>query len=118
MDQEAYVLDPAHRAVVFKEIREVCEHRAWMLLAAPVRTNHVHVVVDSDAAPEKVMNDLKVYASRRLNDLGLDDAGGRKRWARYGSTRWLWDDRSVQEAIRYVTEGQGEPMERCEAELP
>jgi REP element-mobilizing transposase RayT len=53
-----------------------------MLLAAHVRTNHIHVVVEADLRPERVMNDLKPYASRYLNQLGLDEPA-RKSW-------WLW----------------------------
>jgi hypothetical protein len=55
-----------------------------------------------------VMNTFKAYASRSLNHLGSDDPD-RKRWARHGSTRWLWKE--VQAAIQYVVSGQGEPME-------
>jgi hypothetical protein len=44
-----------------------------------------------------------------LNRLGRDGSD-RKRWARHGSTRWLWKDQDVQDAIRYVVEEQGEPM--------
>jgi REP element-mobilizing transposase RayT len=33
-------------------------------LAAHARTNHVHIVVDADVPPERIMNDLKSYASR------------------------------------------------------
>ena len=55
------------------------------------------------------MNTFKVYASRRLNRLGLDDPA-RKRWARHGSTRWLWETGHVSAAIQYVVEEQGEPM--------
>jgi hypothetical protein len=32
------------------------------------------------------------------------------RWARHGSTRWLWKDEDVRQALRYVIEEQGEPM--------
>jgi hypothetical protein len=88
----------------------VCFDRGWSLWAAHVRTNHVHVVVEADVRPEKVMNAFKSYASRGLNRLEID-GGDRKRWARHGSTRWLWKDEDVQEAIRYVVSGQGEPME-------
>ena len=55
------------------------------------------------------MNDLKSYASRCLNRLGLDEPT-RKRWARHGSTRWLWKPESVSAAIRYVVAEQGDPM--------
>jgi hypothetical protein len=78
-------------------------------LAAHVRTNHVHVAVEAEVQPEKVMNNFKSCAGRSLNRL-LHDGADRKRWARHGSTRWLWKDRDVREAIRYVVEEQGEPM--------
>ncbi len=90
--------------------------RDWSLLAAHVRTSHVHVVVDADTRPERVMNDLKSYASRCLNRMGQDDAG-RKRWARHGSTRWLWSRQNVAAAIRYVVDEQGDPMAVFQAEV-
>ena len=55
------------------------------------------------------MNDLKSYTSRCLNHTGLDEPG-RKRWARHGSTRWLWEAAHVSAAIRYVVDQQGEAM--------
>jgi len=55
------------------------------------------------------MNDLKSYASRCLNRARLDDRT-RKRWARHGSTRWLWTPGNISAAIRYVIDGQGEAM--------
>jgi hypothetical protein len=64
-----------------------------------------------------IMNAFKSYTSLGLNRLGVDEPN-RKRWARHGSTRWLWQDRDVQEAIRYVVSDQGEPMEVYLAELP
>ena len=69
----------------------------------------MHVIVEAEVPPEKVMNDFKAYASRALNQLGRDEPGPR-RWARHGSTRWLWKDQDVREAIRYVVEEQGEAM--------
>jgi hypothetical protein len=55
------------------------------------------------------MNDLKAYASRYLNQTGCDEPD-RKRWAKHGSTRWLWKPENVASAIRYVVDEQGEPM--------
>lgn len=109
MKQAAYSLDRDGRAVVLAALREVCSHRGWNLLAAHIRTNHVHAVVESEVRPEKVMNDFKSYASRGLRRLGRDGPD-RKYWARHGSTRWLWMDGDVREAVRYVVEGQGEEM--------
>jgi REP element-mobilizing transposase RayT len=108
MTQTPYVLDELSRAAVLEAIQEACQHRSWRLLAAHVRTTHVHVIVDAEAKPEKVLNDLKSYATRRLN--AIANESGRKRWARHGSTRWLWKDQDVREAIRYIVENQGKPM--------
>ena len=109
MDQPPYAMDNESRAMVLQALAEVCSHRGWNLLAAHVRSNHVHVIVEAEVPPEKVMNDFKAYASRALNRLE-GEKPGRRRWARHGSTRWLWKDQDVREAIRYVVEEQGEPM--------
>lgn len=108
MVQRPYLLDERSRTTVIRAIQEVCAHRRCTLLAAHVRTNHVHVVVESEAKPERVMNDFKSYASRRLNVLEGDPA--RRRWAHHGSTRWLWKDQDVRDAIRYMADEQGDPM--------
>ena len=109
MDQPPYSLDRSRREAVLFALLARCTDRQWRLLAVHVRTNHVHLVVEADARPERIMNDLKSYASRCLNGLGLDEVH-RKRWARHGSTRWLWNPQSVSAAIRYVVDDQGEPM--------
>jgi REP element-mobilizing transposase RayT len=109
MDQPSYALDGDRRTAALQAIQEVCSHRGWSLMAAHVRSTHVHAVVEANARPEKVMNGLKSYASRALNRLGKDEIG-RKRWARHGSTHWLWNRKEVSAAIRYVVEGQGDPM--------
>ena len=72
-------------------------------------TCHVHAIVEAEAPPERIMNEFKSYASRELNRL---TTGGseRKRWARHGSTRWLWKDEDVKRALQYVVDELGEPM--------
>ena len=109
MNQAAYVLDEIRRGAVLNAIQQVCAYRAWILLAAHVRTNHVHVVVEADPLPEKVMNDFKTYASRGLNKMKID-LPDRKRWSRHGSTRYLWNPLQIAAAMHYVTAEQGEPM--------
>jgi REP element-mobilizing transposase RayT len=110
MGVAAFCMDDAvQRATVLASIRQVCEQRGWWLFAAHVRVNHVHVVVQAGDPPEKVMNDFKVYASRRLNLIELD-ASPRKRWARHGSTRYIWTQEQLDRAIHYVLHEQGEPM--------
>ncbi len=111
MDQPPYSLDEPRREVLLAAIRQDCEYRGWTLHAVHVRSNHVHVVLTADATPERVMNDLKSYGSRRLNEAGFDTKE-RKRWTRHGSTRYLWKEDAVWEACDYVLNRQGSPMSR------
>ena len=101
MDQQPYAMDAIRRDTVLASLRARCAANGWNLWAAHVRTNHVHLVVQAETRPERVMNDLKSFASRCLNRQGLDEAS-RKRWARHGSTRWLWRQETVSAAVRYV----------------
>jgi REP element-mobilizing transposase RayT len=102
-------MDADRRHIVLEAMREVSQYKQWRLLAAQVRANHVHTVVDADAAPELVMNVFKAYASRALN-LSYPRERGRIRWTRHGSTRHLWSWDTIDAAMRYVLEKQGEPM--------
>lgn len=115
MLQEPYVLGEQSRVLVVAAMRNHCVRRGWDLLAAHVRSNHVHAVVEAEVRPERIMNEFKAYASRELNRVGRDGPN-RRRWARHGSTRWLWKDQDVRNAVRYVVEEQGEPMAMFVAE--
>ena len=112
MNQPPYELDRDRRSAVLAALQEVCSHRGWSLLAAHVRTNHVHVIVEGEAPPERMMNDFKAYASRCLNRLNPEE-GDRKRWA-----RWLWKREQVSAALQYVVDEPGEPMAVFEAVVP
>ena len=109
MLQDPYVLDETGRAVVLAAIQKHCAYRGWNLLAAHVRSNHVHAIVEAETPPERILNEFKSYASRELNRLNRDRPE-RKRWARHGSTRWLWSDEDAGQALQYVIHEQGEPM--------
>jgi REP element-mobilizing transposase RayT len=102
-------LDALQRALVLAAIEEACNHRGWQLEAAHVRLEHVHSVVSAETIPEFVMNTFKSYSSRKLNEADFD-RGRKRRWTRHGSTKYLWTAESVEAAIEYVLEKQGEPM--------
>ena len=76
MNQAPYEMDSDSRVIVLRTLAEVCSHRGWNLLAAHVRTNHVHVIVEAEVQPEKVMTDFKAYASRALNRLDGNEPAG------------------------------------------
>jgi REP element-mobilizing transposase RayT len=116
MDQAPYNLDQIRRDAVLEAIQEVCGQRGWSLLAAHVRSSHVHTVVQTEIPPERVMIDFKAYASRRLNRMRLDEPD-RKRWARHGSTRFLWKPQHVWAAIQYVIDEQGDAMSVFESPI-
>ena len=63
MNQPSYLLDSPRRKLTLEALVEVCSRRSWSLMAAHVRANHVHIVVEANAMPETVMRDLKAYAS-------------------------------------------------------
>jgi REP element-mobilizing transposase RayT len=72
MDQPPYSMDPKRRKAVLEALLDSCSYRNWNVLAAHVRSSHAHIVVESEAPPERIMNDLKSYARRHLNRMGLD----------------------------------------------
>ena len=72
LKQEPVTITPAMRSVIEAAIADVCQHREWTLLALNVRLEHVHaVVVAEGVAPERVVNDVKAYATRRMREQGL-----------------------------------------------
>jgi hypothetical protein len=74
-----------------------------------VRSNHVHLVSSADVAPERILAAVKAYSAMALHRRGLVQPG-QKPWARQGSTRHLWSERGLEDACRYVLEGQGAPL--------
>ena len=99
------VLTAEAREVVARTIREVCEFRAWELLALNVLSLHAHAVVDAEAPPEQVLSTLKAWATRRLREAGLFDKDTAV-WSNHGSTRYLWQEEQVKRACEYALNEQ------------
>ena len=112
----AYRLDPPAQKAVKKGIRHGCARRNWKFHAAHIRHTHAHVVLSASSDPEPILNALKSYASQSLNRCGIDK-GRTKRWARHGSTVYLWTEEELARVIRYVLELQGAPTEVFDASL-
>ena len=109
MPETPYLLDEPRRKIVLKAIEEVCVCRKWALLAAHVRSNHVHLVIHALTQPEQIMSTIKAYASRHLNKAKLDKERV-NRWTRHGSTQYLWQETNVEATIHYVVDEQGSAM--------
>ena len=117
MTEASFFLDQPRRRIVLATLQEVSRHRGWQLLAAHVRCNHIHLVVQGPADPDKMLDDYKAYCTRRLKEAAFD-LERRKRWTEGGSTRFLWRIEDIESAICYVVDGQGDPMEVFDSRLP
>jgi REP element-mobilizing transposase RayT len=107
--QETAWLDASQAQAVVRQFRETCAQRGWTLLAVAVMPNHFHAVVAFEGYQpvERMLADLKAYASRALSE----QAGAkRKWWTSGGSKRMLGDDRAVAAAIHYVLRKQPCPL--------
>ncbi len=102
MTDEPYLLDLPRAKIVLTAIQEVCRFRNRDLIAAHVRSNHVHLIVDGLQEPDRAIAQFKAYATRALS--------AKKVWASGGSTRALPDGKAISQAIQYVTDQQGETM--------
>jgi hypothetical protein len=109
-------LDVGQRRIVEDTIAAHCRIRGWQLLAVAARTQHVHVVVTAPGRhPDEVMDQLKAWCTRKLKEhvrRSVGDGGRQNWWTQRGSKRWLNDTESLESAVRYVLEGQGEPTPR------
>ena len=109
LKSQPFLLGPREREVVEAAIKETCRYREYLLHAQHVRTNHAHVVVENSDTPERIINAFKANATRALRSarlLGQSD----KAWSRHGSTKYLWTDAEVTNAIDYVLYSQGDEL--------
>ncbi|HSQ25266.1 MAG TPA: transposase [Pyrinomonadaceae bacterium] len=102
-------LNKSQRAIIEQAIREVCEHRRYLLRAINARSNHVHAVASALSAPEPILDAFKSYSTRALRRNRLLDQNI-KPWSRHGSTIYLWKEKDVAKAIEYVMLGQDYPF--------
>ena len=110
MTGESVTLDAGQRAVAEKVIRETCGIRGWHLYAINVRTNHIHAVVAIGAKkPETALNAFKANATREMRQNGCWQ-NEKSPWADKGSEKYLWNEKSVAQAIDYVINGQGDDL--------
>ena len=103
------MLRERERRIVKSAIKEVCSTRGYGLFARNVRTNHAHVVVSNSGKLERMMDSFKAYSTKSLRAAGLI-AEDRKPWSRHGSTRYLWTDEHIAQAVEYGVNGQGDEL--------
>ncbi len=110
LKSEPVNLKAAERELVELAIREVCDYRNWLLRAINIRINHVHTVVSiGDASPSKALNSFKAYSTRKLRENNLWKFE-HSPWSGLGSKRHLWNEESIEKAVDYVINGQGDEL--------
>jgi len=90
-----------------------------MSLSAGSRLGHYEIVAAIGAGGMGEVyeaRDTKLDREVAIKALPQGLAHDPERLKRFG-TRWLWKDRDVREAVPYVVEWQGEPMEVHRSEL-
>ena len=110
LKSDPVVLDAARRKSVASAIRDTCAYRRWILHAVKVRTNHVHIVVSIGAKkPQLALGAFKANGTRQMKQDGCWQME-HSPWVDKGSCRFLWNERSVDRAIDYVLNGQGDEL--------
>ena len=79
-----------------------------------VRTNHVHIVVSiGEAGAGKALNSFKAYATRKMRESGCWNYE-HSPWSNKGSKLHLWNEKSIEIAVDYVVNGQGDELPKFE----
>ena len=110
MTEEPVLLTTAHRQKVEHVCRLHAEIRGWVLHAVSARSNHVHVVVTTDAEPKKARDQFKANATRVLRS-PPDAIEKKKIWSRGGDVEIVDGEDNLELVVKYVTEAQ-DRMER------
>jgi REP element-mobilizing transposase RayT len=108
MKNPSVFLDSRQRKIVLETIIEHCKVKNWKLWAVHVRSSHVHMIISANIAVEKIMTDIKAWATRKLRENGFNMS---RVWTKHGSTRYLGTHEILQQKIRYVICEQGKMME-------
>lgn len=104
MTQPPMTLSPEMRQCVERAIREYAAEKQWTVLALNVRYNHVHLVIRAvNFTPEQVMKGVKTRATTNLKVMQFADRE-RKIWSHHGSTKYVFDEDYLQNAVRYTEE--------------
>ena len=110
MKREPVVLSARQRATVRRALKETCKFRGWKIYAINIRTNHVHVVVvGARQRGPTVLNAIMANATRLFREHNLWQSE-KSPWADKGSTRYLWNAKSIDAAYNYVEFRQGDDL--------
>ena len=101
-----FLMGKRHREITESAISEVCAFKSVALYAINARSNHIHAVVSAGDKPELLMTAFKAYSTRAMRKAGVV-SNSEKIWSRHGSTKYLWTQEQIGEAVAYVKFEQG-----------
>ena len=110
MSESEFVLNEMQRNTVLNSVIQTCRYNNWRLFAAHIRSNHVHIVLQSTVAKENTTGKLKIYATKDLKKYHAELSWRKIFWSRHGSMKNIWCEESIFPALYYVVRRQGEPM--------
>jgi REP element-mobilizing transposase RayT len=110
LKQRPVKLNRRQRKAIDTSIRQTCETRQWTLWAFNIRTNHIHSVVSAKCKSKNVLVALKANATRSMREAKCWHSD-LSPWSRGGSKRKLWTEEELTNAIAYVVEEQGVPLD-------
>lgn len=110
MAETPVLLTLEQRSIINEVIAKHCEIRDWHLHAVNCRSNHCHTVITANGySGDQVRDQLKSWGRRRLTEHQGSVAPNDMRenwWSRKGSVRYLFDEESLEAAIRYTLEAK------------
>ena len=101
------ILNLTQRKTVLKSVIETCQYNHWKLLVAHIRSNHMHIVLQSEKTIEQTMGKIKCYATKELKKMHVELSQRKKFWSRHGSTRNVWVPEEIFPRLYYVVRRQG-----------
>ena len=105
LSEKPVLLNSVQRKKVEDVCRDHADRRGWGLHAVNARSNHVHIVVTADAAPNKVRDQFKANATRVLRQ-EPDPVTNEKVWARGGDCEIVDGEEELERVVIYSTDAQ------------
>ena len=105
LSEKPVILTELQRLKVEDVCRQHAQIRNWMLHAVSARSNHVHLAVTADKAPELVRDQFKANATRVLRQ-APEAITNDKVWTRGGDCEVIEGEDNLARVVEYILEAQ------------
>jgi REP element-mobilizing transposase RayT len=108
--EDNLIMNASQRNTVLQSIINTCQYNNWYLYASHVRSNHIHIILQSNKIPNDVRKNIKIYATKDLRKHHPELFQRKKFWSEGGSDKNIWAPEFLFPVMYYVIEEQGEKM--------